>query len=144
MVISRSLSMLIYVKCDHRDPRALWDELRQVKPSNEPWVLEGDFNVTLHAAERHGGAPPTLGSMEEFASMMVDCGLQDAGYVGNVYTWYRNKLWQRLDRILYSSAWANLFNSVRVEHLSRTFSDHSPLLMCYHNFPKRGPLAFRF
>ncbi|KAG8386951.1 hypothetical protein BUALT_Bualt03G0202100 [Buddleja alternifolia] len=76
--------------------------------------------------------------------MILDCGLIDAGFEDDYFTWYRDNLWQRLDRVLYSSSWPNLFNSTRTKHLPRTCSDHSPLLISVsHSIPKSTP-SFRF
>ncbi|KAL0412317.1 UNVERIFIED_CONTAM: hypothetical protein Slati_3821400 [Sesamum latifolium] len=72
------------------DDRLLWDELRNIDPGDEPWLLDGDFNIILHASERKGGAPPKIKTMEDFGDMLLDCGLQDAGFEGAQFTWSRN------------------------------------------------------
>ncbi|PKU80044.1 putative mitochondrial protein [Dendrobium catenatum] len=67
--------------------------------------------------------------MDDFNDMIMNCNLIDIGFAGNKFTWNRGHLWQRLDRVLFNNAWINVFNSTKVVHLSRTLSDHSPLLI---------------
>ncbi|XP_017974482.1 PREDICTED: uncharacterized protein LOC108661563 [Theobroma cacao] len=51
-----------------------------------PWMVGGDFNAIVSVAERLNGAPPYGGSMEDFATMLLDCGLLDAGFEGKNFT----------------------------------------------------------
>lgn len=65
---------------------------------------------------------------------MEDCDLQDAGYLGSKFTWSDNRdppntIWKRLDRFAYNNHWFDVFNGTTVTHLSRTCSDHAPLLI---------------
>ncbi|KAI3452547.1 hypothetical protein Pfo_009211 [Paulownia fortunei] len=66
--------------------------------------------------------------MNDFGDMITDCGLIDAGFEGQCFTWTNKRVWERLDRILYSDAWLHAFESTKVTHLPRTWSDHAPLL----------------
>ncbi|KAI0503568.1 hypothetical protein KFK09_014502 [Dendrobium nobile] len=76
--------------------------------------------------------------------MIMACSLMDIGYSGNRFTWHRGHLWQRLDRVLFNNSWVNTFNLTKVEHLSRTLSDHSSLLINIKNNPTSFPTQFRF
>lgn len=42
-------------------------------------MVAGDFNIILSAHEKKVGGSLKKGSMEDFANMMVDCSLEDAG-----------------------------------------------------------------
>ncbi|KAL0356478.1 UNVERIFIED_CONTAM: putative ribonuclease H protein [Sesamum radiatum] len=108
----------VYAKHTRAERRLLWDELRNIDPGDEPWLLGGDFNIILHASERKGGAPPKIKTMEDFGDMLLDCGLQDAGFEGAQFTWSRSRLWQRLDRFLFSHTWTHAFPLSRVQHLT--------------------------
>ncbi|XP_028556082.1 uncharacterized protein LOC114581016 [Dendrobium catenatum] len=82
--------------------------------------------------------------MEDFNSMISDCNLNDIGYFGSPYMWYRANLWQRLDRFLFNDDWLALLPSSSIEHLSRTLSDHSPLLLNINKSLQHNVLSFRF
>lgn len=50
----------------------------------------------------------------------------------------------RLDRVLYSTKVLHVFPITKVEHLSRTLSDHSPLLVTFQTNLGACPRPFRF
>ncbi|KAL0412318.1 UNVERIFIED_CONTAM: hypothetical protein Slati_3821500, partial [Sesamum latifolium] len=134
----------VYAKHTRAQRRELWNDIRNINPGDEPWLLGGDFNIILEANERKGGAAPKIRTMEDFSDMLLDCGLQDAGFEGAQFTWSRNRLWQRLDRFLYSPTWLDSFPLTRIQHLTRNVSDHCPLLLTASDDTKRGPAPFRF
>ncbi|EOY03264.1 Uncharacterized protein TCM_018048 [Theobroma cacao] len=81
----------------------LWNSLRLLSLDMQgPWMVGGDFNAIVSVAERLNGAPPHGGSMEDFAVILLDCGLLDAGFEGNNFTWTNNHMFQRLDRVVYN------------------------------------------
>ncbi|XP_020694935.2 uncharacterized protein LOC110108584 [Dendrobium catenatum] len=125
--------------------RVLWEQLLQFNNvCNLPWLVGGDFNTISKPDERLGGSLPIYQSMDEFNDMILACSLMDIGYSGNRFTWHRGHLWQRLDSVLFNNSWVNTFNLTKVEHLSRTLSDHSPLLINIKNNPINIPNQFRF
>lgn len=70
----------------------------------------------------------------------------DPGFDGPRYTWEKNNLFERLDRMLVNEAWTTTFATTRVTHLPRICSDHGPLLMrcSLTDEPRRGGSPFRF
>ncbi|XP_020688823.1 uncharacterized protein LOC110104175 [Dendrobium catenatum] len=106
--------------------------------------MGGDFNAISCSTERMGGSSPSLRSMDDFNNMISTCNLIDIGFVGDSFTWNRGHLWQRLDRVLFNDAWISLFNATNVQHLSRTLSDHSPLLITIKRSSYNAPPKFRF
>ncbi|EOY26462.1 Uncharacterized protein TCM_028138 [Theobroma cacao] len=108
-----------------------------------PWMVGGDFNSIVSIVERLNGATPHVGSMEDFASTLFDCGLLDAGFEGNSYTWTNNHMFQRLDRVVYNPEWTQCFSSTRVQHLNRDGLDHCPLLISRNTASQKGPSTFR-
>ncbi|KAL2237446.1 UNVERIFIED_CONTAM: hypothetical protein Sindi_0936300 [Sesamum indicum] len=128
-----------------RNPRrALWEELKRLSLNKIPWIVGGDFNTMLHTHENQGGTISSLGSIEDFNDMVMDSGLTDAGFEGEPFTWTNKRVWRRLDRVLYSQEWADLFNSTRVSHLPRRLSDHQPLLITVTRIEDKVPSSFRF
>ncbi|XP_015169175.1 uncharacterized protein [Solanum tuberosum] len=84
--------------------------------------------------EKLGGRPHRIEESLDFIQYLNDCGLQDTGFSGSKYTWCDNRdppatIWKKLDRLVHNSQWFGVFNATSVTHLSRTCSDHSPLLV---------------
>ncbi|KZV58610.1 hypothetical protein F511_11258 [Dorcoceras hygrometricum] len=133
----------VYAKCDYIERRDLWLSLLEVKPPSGPWLVGGDFNVVRSASECLGSAGGRRTPMEEFNSFILESALMDAGFEGSSYTWSNRHIWKRLDRVFVSVNWTDHFDSIRVQHLPRTVSDHCPLLVSAPVFA-RGPTSFRF
>lgn len=55
-------------------------------------MVGGDFNSILSSDEWLHGASPHDGSMEDFATALLNCGLIDVGFKGNSYTWTNNHM----------------------------------------------------
>ncbi|XP_073139125.1 uncharacterized protein [Henckelia pumila] len=104
----------VYAKCDYTLRRDLWASLLQVKPVGGPWLVGGDFNVVRDSSEFLGSSGGRQLPMDEFNHFVLEYALVDAGFEGS-----------------------------SVEHLSRTVSDHCPLLVSAPVFA-RGPSSFRF
>ncbi|EOX96782.1 Uncharacterized protein TCM_005953 [Theobroma cacao] len=135
----------VYAKCTRQERMELWNCLRSLSADMQgPWMVGGDFNTIVSCAERLNGAPPHGGSMEDFVATLFDCGLIDAGFEGNSFTWTNNHMFQRLDRVVYNPEWAHCFSSTRVQHLNRDGSDHCPLLISCATASQKGPSTFRF
>ncbi|XP_073149021.1 uncharacterized protein [Henckelia pumila] len=133
----------VYAKCDYILRHDLWASLLQVKPVGGPWLVGGDFNVVRDASECLGSSGGRQLPMDEFNHFVLDSALVDAGFEGSSFTWTNKSIWKRLDRVFVSVDWGDHFNSIRVEHLSRTVSDHCPLLLSAPVFAW-GPSLFRF
>ncbi|KAJ6414222.1 hypothetical protein OIU84_006950 [Salix udensis] len=135
----------VYAKNLRSERKILWDELCEVASLLDgPWVVGGDFNAVLNVNESKGGGNPNQGSMEEFGSCLLDCGLLDAGYEGNDFTWTNGKVMRRLDRIVFNPEWSDLFSLTRVKHLNRVGSDHCPLLLQCSQAVQSFSSSFRF
>ncbi|XP_042006110.1 uncharacterized protein LOC121754885 [Salvia splendens] len=82
--------------------------------------------------------------MMDFADAIADCQLFDSGFDGPNFTWTRNGVWERLDRVLLGEHWTTVFAATRVTHLPRISSDHAPLLVrCQTSLQIPRP-SFRF
>ncbi|KAI0498287.1 hypothetical protein KFK09_021528 [Dendrobium nobile] len=124
------VASFVYAATSRSSRRNLWDQIANFQNiCTLPWLVGGDFNTIINPSERVGGLHPNYHSMDDFNDMIMNCNLIDIGFTGNKFTWNRGHIWQRLDRVLFNNAWINVFNSTKVVHLSRTLSDHSPLLI---------------
>ena len=139
---------VIYGKCSTEGRYPLWNKLRNLADPMEgvPWLVGGDFNTILHTSERAGSDTNRQREMVDLAETIEDCRLIDPGFDGQRYTWAKNNLFERLDRMLVGESWASTFASTRVTHLPRICSDHGPLLMRCNltDEPRGGGNPFRF
>lgn len=66
---------------------------------------------------------------------------------GGLYTWSNNQeipVLEKLDRILISKEWEDLFRLVWVKKLPREISDHDPLILSSGVIDKSKKIEFRF
>ncbi|KAL6493349.1 hypothetical protein OROGR_033108 [Orobanche gracilis] len=133
---------VVYGKNNKIERRTLWEELTAVSQNHTPWMVGGDFNIVLYPQEKKGDNPPILSEMEEFRDAILECNLMDGGYVGSPFTWYSNAIWQRLDRIFFSSTWINKFQNCSVKHIPRHTSDHNSLLCTFSQEPFKRKSSF--
>ncbi|KAL2500199.1 Uncharacterized protein Adt_25749 [Abeliophyllum distichum] len=108
----------VYASCSSAGRRDLWMGLHQISLTVDgPWMVGRDFNVIAHNGERTGHNTRDRGT-SDFADMMMDCGLTDAGYSGSQYTWTNGRVWKRLDRVLINSAVGSSCSRFSVRHLN--------------------------
>jgi hypothetical protein len=66
---------------------------------------------------------------------------------GGLYTWSNNQdnpTLEKLDRILVSKEWEDIFPNVIVKKLPRKVSDHNPLIVSTTSFKPPSVIQFRF
>lgn len=135
------------LRCDRKE---LWESLANISNNiDDPWCIEGDFNVIKDTSEKLGGRQHRTYKSIYFISCMDQCGMTDMGFVGSRYTWcnnmdLRHRIWKRLDRILVNDSWEQQFQNIKMKHLGRTGSDHRPLLMRCNNDNTNVTKYFRF
>ncbi|KAH0749520.1 hypothetical protein KY290_028752 [Solanum tuberosum] len=126
---------LIYAKCDSGQRVALWEDIYQLYNSMVlPWIIGGDFNVVSNAEEKLGGLDVQPADVDDFANCIGDCDFIEVSFRGSPFTWWNGRaasdcIFERLDRVLINHEFQNWFNHTKVEHLSRTGSDHAPMLL---------------
>ncbi|KAK8598046.1 hypothetical protein V6N13_095438 [Hibiscus sabdariffa] len=126
---SSFLATVVYTSANACKCRALWACLCSLScQTSEPWVLIGDFNATL-SSEDHISCACSSKPDVHFQNIVFDCGLQDLGYEGSDFTWYKGPCYVRLDRALCNGIWFEYFPHTSVTHLLRMKSDHRPLML---------------
>ncbi|XP_042029672.1 uncharacterized protein LOC121776553 [Salvia splendens] len=121
--------------------------MREISTSADgtPWLIGGDFNTILSLGDRTGSDTNRQAEMLDFAETIEDCQLLDSGYDGAEYTWAKNGLFERLDRMFVSEAWTRGFEATRVTNLPRVSSHHGPVLArCKMGRTPSGGSSFRF
>ena len=127
-----------------------WDKLRRLKNKYSiPWVCAGDFNEITKAHEKLGGRPRPVKQMEAFREVLDECGFKDLGFVGSKYTWWRgnggnNTIWERLDRVVATTDWIEIFSATKVVHLECGSSNHKPIIILPKGITKRRKKPWRF
>lgn len=108
--------------------------LSQLQISDQ--VLNVKIQVVTTAAEKagRGGIGHYAVSESDFKNFILQAGLMDPGYNGNIFAWGNNhegssRTWCRLDRVLINTAFLASFPAIQISHLARTYSDHAPLLI---------------
>ncbi|KAL8546263.1 hypothetical protein ACS0TY_006111 [Phlomoides rotata] len=74
--------------------------------------------------------------MSDFREVVASLNLLDMGFQGSKYTWSNGRpgnenIQSRLDRVLATTQWHNLFPSHMVHHRPWLHSDHSPLIVFF-------------
>lgn len=112
-----------------------WHVLDSVASSfGGPWLCMGDFNCLLADWEKQGGLPVASSFLNPLQNLINSHGLIDLGFHGSPFTWSNNRhglanIRERLNRGLANCQWRSLFPRVMITHLTRSASDHSPLLI---------------
>ncbi|KAF5442560.1 hypothetical protein F2P56_035204 [Juglans regia] len=148
---NRSMTLsVVYAKCLRQKRRQLWQEIGDIPSPADNWVVAGDFNIIQSDAERRGGRPRSAEAMEEFNHFINLGGLQEMTSMGGPFSWCNGhasltRCWARLDRILMNNSCATNYPSTCMEYLSRSSSDHAPMVMWLDKPSTRyGPSPFRF
>ena len=102
---------------------------RRHSKGNHPLVVLGDFNEILYPSEKEGGNARPNGMMRDFRECLMDCGLEDLGYMGDHFTWSRGEIRERLDRAVCNVGWAHKFPRAAVINEEHVHSDHRPLVL---------------
>lgn len=103
----------------------------------------------MDSTEKVGGKPHRAYNSLDFIRTMEVGALVDIGCSGPRLTWCNNRrprkrIWKRLDRIFINDNWAQMYNHNMVKHLTRTGSDHRPLLLKCYNDQNHHIKYFRF
>lgn len=107
-----------------------WEALRYLHGMmDRPWMELGDFNEILFHHEKEGGRPREQRLLQAFSDSLADCALSDMGYNGDIFTWQRGRIRERLDRGVSNAQWNALFPTARLENGGMLNSDHSPLIV---------------
>lgn len=123
-------------KSDQRE--VSWKALRVLNAAGQnPWLCMGDFNEILMNGEKEGGHPRSQICMDRFKGALDECGLEDLGYTGDMFTWRNNckssqqYIRERLDIAVADRAWQNHFPDFHVRNGDPHHSDHRPVIVTF-------------
>ena len=113
----------------------LWQYLNQeVLSLTEPWLIVGDFNSVLSSDEVSTAGRLDQRRCNAFGNWVFAHGLIYLEYSGLHFTWTcgtSNSTFRgaRLDRALRNLGWNMTFQSAKVSHVPKIYSDHCPLFI---------------
>lgn len=111
-----------------------------------PILIGGDFNILRYANERNK-AGGSFKYSDTFNSLINFYELREIIMTGGMYTWSNNQdnpTLEKLDRILVSKDWEDIFPNSLVKRLPREVSDHNPLIITSELSKSTVHIQFRF
>jgi len=107
-------------------------ELRDIRAGCPgPWLIGGDFNLIYRSADKNN---PNVdrAMMGRFRRLINELELQELELLGRHFTWSNERdapTLVRLDRVLCSSSWGQLFPDSLLQSTAAGISDHCPLVL---------------
>ena len=136
----------IYASPRLEERKLLWNNLAIIAPLHDlPWLMLGDFNELLASSDKLGGNPLNPRRVQLFKECLDSCGMVDLGFHGPRFTWVNKRevghyIQERLDRGFANAVWRGLYLEASIHHLTRTHSDHCPVLL---KLVDHGPSCLR-
>jgi hypothetical protein len=140
----------VYASTCYLQRRNLWNALTQIHSLHMlPWCYLGDFNTILGSHEYRGNSTPARITMTDFQNWIDSNNLIHLQTHGAFFTWAngrrgRRYTQKRLDRVIYDQTWFDSCNSVNVSTLTKSKSDHFPLLFEFKNIDIQHSSSFTF
>ncbi|XP_043705327.1 uncharacterized protein LOC122655174 [Telopea speciosissima] len=120
--------------------RDLWVDLLSEPISALPWIVLGDFNVTVLASEKRGPSAFHIGSAMDFAAFLDSSSVLPLPSKGNKFTWSNSRKGGNatavLDRSFCNPAWLDRYHDAYQWVLLMFVSDHSPIVIFSDSVPK--------
>ncbi|XP_074573473.1 uncharacterized protein LOC141829894 [Curcuma longa] len=117
----------VYGQLTITSQRRMWDGLRHIAGSmGLPWLLVGDFNSPLSAADKKGGLDVTTYTTTDFHDFVSTTGVDDLRSVGCQCTWTNGRIVCKLDRAMVNALWLEQDRSSYAQfHPPEVFLDHA-------------------
>nr|GEX12402.1 RNA-directed DNA polymerase, eukaryota, reverse transcriptase zinc-binding domain protein [Tanacetum cinerariifolium] len=125
-------------------------EIQKIITNEIPWIILGDFNVTMKVSKHsNGGAYPTS-EMTEFQDCINNIELDDLHSEGFRFTWTKSLknpkcgTLKKLDRIMVNEVFVEKFQQAHGLFLPYMIFDHSPIVVKIPNGVQKRKGSFRF
>ena len=122
----------VYGPQEDRDKAIFLEELEAIRDACQgPWAVTGDFNLILNEEDKSNDRIDRA-NLRRFRRTVAALELQDLHLHGRAFTWSNereNPTLVRLDRVLVSMDWEELFPNAHLQGLGSDASDHCPLLL---------------
>ncbi|GJT83821.1 RNA-directed DNA polymerase, eukaryota, reverse transcriptase zinc-binding domain protein [Tanacetum coccineum] len=142
----------VYASNSGIERRSLWNDLRSMKriTYGYPWILMGDFNVTLKIEEHSASGSRSSGDMQDFVDCVNDIEVEDVNQAGLFFTWIKSpskpvtSIMKKLDRVMINFEFLEKFGGSSARFHPFLISDHSSVVIHIPNSLEGGKKAFRF
>ncbi|XP_031268941.1 uncharacterized protein LOC116127437 [Pistacia vera] len=141
----------IYAANDYIARKELWRNLCHLNKgiASQPWLILGDFNITLNPNENVGGSPSILVGMQDFRACVRTLEMEHISKVGMMYTWNgkpygNNGVLRKLDRVMGNYHFLSKFPQVNTFFWPSGISDHNPLVTSFPFLGALKPKPFKF
>ncbi|GJR91349.1 RNA-directed DNA polymerase, eukaryota, reverse transcriptase zinc-binding domain protein [Tanacetum coccineum] len=132
------VSSFVYAANTCAERRDLWRDLsiHKILADNKPWLLMGDFNVTLKPEEHSTWSSVMTNDMQEFHDLVNNIEVDDICSSGFFYTWTKslrnpnNSILKKLDRVMIIEAFMKENGYAHGVFLPYMVSGHSPAVLC--------------
>ncbi|GKD11779.1 RNA-directed DNA polymerase, eukaryota, reverse transcriptase zinc-binding domain protein [Tanacetum coccineum] len=123
----------VYAANFRKDRKELWKCLARYKSivNSNPWVLSGDWNVSLNVADHSAGSSCKSADMLDFQESIKENGIEDLNCSGIHFTWVQSRLnpssgiLKKIDRIMGNSEFIGTYLNAHAVFLPHMTSDHS-------------------
>ncbi|GKD49520.1 RNA-directed DNA polymerase, eukaryota, reverse transcriptase zinc-binding domain protein, partial [Tanacetum coccineum] len=142
----------VYASNSGVERKQLWKELKAAKTiiNDNPWMLSGDFNVTINLGEHYAGSSNITNDMQDFINCTNSIEVEDIGSSGLFFTWIKSPLkasasiMKKLDRIMVNEGFMRKFEAVGGFFLPFLTSNHSASVLTVPNSVPKKTKSFRF
>ncbi|XP_071694760.1 uncharacterized protein [Rutidosis leptorrhynchoides] len=127
---------IVYAKNYYIHRRSLWDNLCMHSSfvGNHPWVIMGDFNVSLNLDDSTAGSSNVTIAMREFRECVDHMRMIDVSHSGLHYTWNQRPnaldgILKKIDRVMANDVFINEYTNAYAVFLPYRISDHCPAVL---------------
>ncbi|GJW79530.1 RNA-directed DNA polymerase, eukaryota, reverse transcriptase zinc-binding domain protein [Tanacetum coccineum] len=136
----------------HSTRRTLWNELQLAKciTNGIPWIIMGDFNVTLKLEEHSASSSVISCDMQDFIDCVNMIEVEDVCMTGMYFTWIKSpsnpstSILKKLDRIMANEDFFNKYNQAFAVFHPFMISDHSPVVLTISKNISKKKKSFKF
>ncbi|XP_071700507.1 uncharacterized protein [Rutidosis leptorrhynchoides] len=150
----RFFCSFIYASNNDTRRKKLWEELLTFRNivNDSPWLVIGDFNVSLNPEDRCSCPSVVTSPMCAFRECVNDIEIEDINQSGLFYIWNQKPhatgpdvgVLKNIDRAMGNPGLVTHFPRVFAEFQPYGVSDHTPIVISFPNMAKKKIKPYRF
>ncbi|GJS35094.1 RNA-directed DNA polymerase, eukaryota, reverse transcriptase zinc-binding domain protein, partial [Tanacetum coccineum] len=142
----------IYAANTGRERKELWKNLIRYKRivNDNPWVLMGDWNVSLNNEDHSEGESCKTADMIDFQECIEQIEIEDLKSYGIYFTWIKSRqnpesgILKKIDRVMGNNNFMGTFCNSTAHFLPHLSSDHCLAVLIMPKVLSRKKRAFKF